>query len=828
MADKLQPYVGPRPFEREDQSSFFGRDREARDLLSYVIAHEVVLLYAQSGAGKTSLLNAKLIPLLEEKGFEVLPTARVRGSIPEGVEADQIPNLYVFNTLIDWAGGESKPEDLARMSLAQFLSAQEQRTDEEGMASTRRVIIFDQFEELFSFYPERWAEREDFFRQVAEILTDPALRVLFAMREDYLANLAPYERLLPERLRTRYRLERLSAEAALQAVEGPLQDTGYSFADGVAASLVQELLNIKVRSAADEMVEVPGEYAEPVQLQVVCQNLWMNLPSDVQIITAEHLQSFGNVEEALRSFYERAIETAATEASVSKDDLRKWFNEQLITPAGTRGTVFRGDEQTGDIPNSAVDILEDQHIIRAEVRSGARWYELTHDRLIEPIRKANEAWQEKEQERRIEEERQRVRAEEQAKTIRRFRILTAAMVMLLLAAIAASVFAFRQRQDAKEEARIAEEQRQEAEEALKLVAQGNQKKVEGLRRQIQEKIADAEQGERLLVYVSADGSDSKDGSSNNPFKTIQKGIDMAPDDGTVLVMDGTYTGPGNVNLDFEGKAITVKSESGKPEACIIDCQKAEVTRGFNFVNSEGADSRLEGFAIRNGNPLGTPSGGGGGILCNNSSSPTITNCTIAENTAGWFGGGILCSSSSSPTITNCTITKNSAHEAGGGIACWENSSPTIINCTIAGNTIKEDSIQGGGGIACYHKSSPTIVNCTVTRNAGGRYRIGGIFCYGGSFPAIVNTILWNNDIREIRLSESSSIAVSYCDVKRGWRGEGNIDSDPLFVNAANGNYRLRQGSPCIDRGTLNGAPEKDIEGNPRQVRPDIGAYESKK
>jgi WD40 repeat protein len=468
MRNKLQPYVGPRPFERGDQALFFGRDREARDLLSLVVAHEAVLLYAQSGAGKTSLLNAMLIPFLEEKGFQVLPTARVRGSIPEGIEPDQIPNLYVLNTLVSWAGDESQPEDLARMSLAQFLSAREQPDDEEeeGTDSTRRAIIFDQFEELFSFYPERWKEREDFFRQVAEILTDPALRVLFAMREDYLASLTPYASLLPERLRTRYRLERLRAEAAQQAVEKPLQDTGYSFADGVAASLVQELLNIKAKSVTDEMVDVPGEYVEPVQLQVVCQNLWLNLPSNVEVITADHLQSFGDVEEALRSFYERAIETAEAKSGVNKDDLRRWFHEQLITPVGTRGTVFRGDEQTGGILNSAVDMLEDQHIIRAEMRSGARWYELTHDRLIEPIRKANEAWHEEEQKRRIEEE--RVKAQEQARIAKRFRRLTAALVVLFLAAASISVFAFYQRQEAKDQTRLADKSREEAEKQTQI------------------------------------------------------------------------------------------------------------------------------------------------------------------------------------------------------------------------------------------------------------------------------------------------------------------------------------------------------------------------
>ena len=80
------PYPGPRPFERGEHNLFFGRDREVADLLSLMIAHREVLLYAQSGAGKTSLLNAGVMPSLIQEGFEVLPVARVRGLIPEGID----------------------------------------------------------------------------------------------------------------------------------------------------------------------------------------------------------------------------------------------------------------------------------------------------------------------------------------------------------------------------------------------------------------------------------------------------------------------------------------------------------------------------------------------------------------------------------------------------------------------------------------------------------------------------------------------------------------------------------------------------------------------
>jgi hypothetical protein len=410
------PYPGPRPFEREEQRLFFGREREVRELRSLITAHRAVLLYAQSGAGKTSVLNAGLIPLLMEQGFEVLPVARVRGFEPEDIDLKEIPNIYVFNTLVGWAGDNAEPGSLVSTSIVTFLEAREHLTDEQGLPSPR-VAIFDQFEELFTSYPGRWKEREDFFSQVVEALeADPLLRVLFVIREDYLASLDSYIDFLPERLRTRCRLERLRADAACQAVERPIRDTGRTFAEGVASRLVNKLLNIRVENAAGEIVETPGEYVEPVQLQVVCQSLWLNLPREVTVITSDHLQEFGDVHEALRSFYERTVDIAKRQTGVNESDLRGWFNDKLITPAGTRGTVFQGKEQTEGIANSAVDVLEAQHIIRAEMRAGARWYELTHDRLIEPIRKSNE---------------ERQRAEEQRRA-RRLRRLAAALIAICI------------------------------------------------------------------------------------------------------------------------------------------------------------------------------------------------------------------------------------------------------------------------------------------------------------------------------------------------------------------------------------------------------------
>ena len=79
---KNNPYIGPRPYERGDRHNFFGRDRDARDLVALIMAEREVLFYAQSGAGKTSLLNAQVIPALEEEGFQVLPVTRVGSNLP--------------------------------------------------------------------------------------------------------------------------------------------------------------------------------------------------------------------------------------------------------------------------------------------------------------------------------------------------------------------------------------------------------------------------------------------------------------------------------------------------------------------------------------------------------------------------------------------------------------------------------------------------------------------------------------------------------------------------------------------------------------------------
>ena len=368
-----------------------------------------------------------------------------------------------------------------------------------------------------------------------------------------------------------------------------------------------------------------------------------------------------------------------------------------------------------------------------------------------------------------------------------------------------------------------------------------------------------------------------DGSGD--YLTIQEGIDAASDGDEVVVCDGVYTGPGNKNLDFGGKAITVRSENG-PDDCIIDCEGDG--RGFYFHSGETEAAVVDALTIRNGyvdwdspgeangagiccgfdaNPTitnctitgGLAEGSGGGVACA-ATSPTILNCSIWGNRArsDGGGGGISCLWASNPTIRNCSITDNVADYHGGGICC-AGGSPLIVNCLIAGNAATVD-LRGygtGGGISCAWESSAIITNCTITGNTA-KSQGGGVCCSRDSSAIITNCILWGDWAAEgpeiaVRSSEHpSTVQVSYCDVEGGeaaayvedgctleW-GDGNIDADPAFAFADD--YHLASESPCIDAGTndpAGGLPPDDFDGNPRPLdgdgdsvaTADMGAYE---
>ena len=382
----MNPYVGPRRFEEQDAPFFYGREKESRDLLAFVVSEPPVLFYAQSGAGKSSLINTSLVPGLRDDNFEVLPVGRVGGNLPEGIS--EVRNIYTFNLLSNLEP-EADPNRFTKTMLTDYLS---KRTGSNGQRSYR-VLIIDQFEEVVTHHPGRWRDREDFFWQLqAAIHNDPNLWVVLSMREDHFAAVESYAEILPGGLRARFRMERLRLAAAEMAIEKPAATAGKPFEEGVAKELVKNLSLIRDTENV-EGGQRYGEYVEPVQLQVVCYQLWENLKDrPMSRITQVHVQQLGNVDRALGAFYDTAVQEVVAQSSISEIMLRNWFEKKLITEAHTRGTVYQGTEETEGLANEAVNQLADKYLLRSERRAGAVWYELVHDRFVDPILQTNASW----------------------------------------------------------------------------------------------------------------------------------------------------------------------------------------------------------------------------------------------------------------------------------------------------------------------------------------------------------------------------------------------------------------------------------------------------
>ncbi len=352
------------------------------------------------------------------------------------------------------------------------------------------------------------------------------------------------------------------------------------------------------------------------------------------------------------------------------------------------------------------------------------------------------------------------------------------------------------------------------------------------------------------LYVDPTVPPGGDGSYGDPLPNIAYGLAYAAAGGCgeVVLMPGTY----NENVDFNGQAVTVRSESG-PEVTIID-----PTAGLNVVTFDSGEttaSVLEGVTVTGGTTHGVYISG---------SSPTIRDCVVTGN-SGSTGAGVYASSFDGVFEDN-TVSSNSSSSYGGGLYFYQGSAEII------GNWFEGNAASSGGGGIWLHATGLVAGNVLVNNtnhaiwlNASGTSSRDGsdvvnntiaftsdygvyidYYYYSSSyyFPTtrFINNVVYDSGSYDVRVAYAHSNAFYHLTWEDnnvyGGGGysyddqtdeNGNISLDPLFVDEAGYDFSLTWGSPCIDVGQdpASHGVDQDFAGEARTMGPrtDLGAFE---
>jgi tetratricopeptide (TPR) repeat protein len=371
------PYVGPRPFNGEESHRFHGRSAESKELADLWQTNRLTVVHGEPGAGKTSLLQAGVVPRLEPTQAIVLPVGRVshRSAFPTAALPEHNP--LTFALLSSWDPGES-PSRLSNLTISDFLRRHE-RTDRHGEPMPTLVAI-DQAEGLFREPEHRSRARSRFFDELAEALRGrPRTHLLLSIRTAHLDALLPFVGLLGDASPKQFRLPPLSRDAAIDAVRWPAEHAGRLFEPGAAEQLVDELRTIGEPGTAASSV------VEPVLLQVVCRALWTALPESTRIISRQLVQRY-DTDRVLTGFCDRVVAAVAADHDLSAGRLASWLKNAFITALGSAAAVPEGTERTAGMANRVARALEDRHLLKSRMLDGVRAYELQHPRLVAPIR----------------------------------------------------------------------------------------------------------------------------------------------------------------------------------------------------------------------------------------------------------------------------------------------------------------------------------------------------------------------------------------------------------------------------------------------------------
>jgi hypothetical protein len=488
-------YPGLKPFERAQSALFYGRGEDVQRLGNLILRERLVVLFAKSGIGKTSILQAGVAPELEKKGY--LPiflradnTSRpVTEAIREALE--QHPNI----------GGRNEVERLKDTSMGLWEVMKRLEFDIDGLPATP-VLVFDQFEEIFTLN-HKDASRWEFLHQLADLVSEdmpekirnelllrsqqnaaplkqadaqwweekPNIRIAISIRSDFLHLLDEISPLIPGILGNRYQLQPLSRRQAREAIESPAAAAGryacpvFQYSNAAIDEILTFLSGKQSNTGLEDGFSLrQREEIESFNLQILCRHIEEKIIAEQHpehfVVTPAYYGGKEGMEAEIKHFYGNQLRTlpAAYTRRTGKnvkdpDDLmltaRRLIEESLVTPIGRRCSMV--DDYLSGAWNVSADFLDtlvDSRLLRKEMRLDDFYYEISHDTLLPAIiesrderRRQEQADEEKAQlESRLQEEAKRREAiEAELKSVSEKRRLARKVVVLSLVSLALAI-----------------------------------------------------------------------------------------------------------------------------------------------------------------------------------------------------------------------------------------------------------------------------------------------------------------------------------------------------------------------------------------------------
>ena len=437
-------YPGVSPFTRNQKKIFFGRTEDIKNLKKLILLREQVLLYSKSGIGKTSLLNAGVLPKIDEK-FIPIPirfTAYNQNAYTPPIENIILKIILVLKEKYNFDLSEIEIPELAQLfennEIQKGLWYYFKKIQLSEKIDKKFILIFDQFEELFS-YPEKYVN--EFKKQFAELrrtsipdniieqinlqiknidkqdeliddISDKiSIKSVFAIRSDRLSELNKLTDKMPDIQEVFYELKPLGKKQIIEAVTLPARETDKNY--------ISEKFNFNTKAIEKIITELQDKRSneiETTQLQIVCQQI-EDIAIEKQKKTLQkqtieiEVKDLPEFEAIFLNFYETSI----SKLSADKQKLAKRLIEDEMIRNNVRISL---DEEVCKlkIDNQALKILVDTHLLRADRNNFGRFsYEISHDTLVLPIAEARKKYLEKEKFLRIENEKLKIEKEKAEK-----------------------------------------------------------------------------------------------------------------------------------------------------------------------------------------------------------------------------------------------------------------------------------------------------------------------------------------------------------------------------------------------------------------------------